>query len=95
MKAWHGDTFALPEGARHLARSAAYAHQAFRVGACTYGFQFHVEVDEELAAAWDEHLPPGVTIDPEHRREVERAGRSILGRFFAAATARRQGERQS
>lgn len=88
---WHGDTFTLPEGAVHLARSAAYAHQAFRVGACAYGLQFHVEVDEELAAAWAAHLPPGVTIDREHRHEVEHAGRSLLGRFFATATARRQG----
>lgn len=92
---WHGDTFELPEGAVHLARTARYTHQAFRVGACAYGLQFHVEVDEELAAAWAEHLPPGVTIDREHRRMVERAGRSLLGRFFAAAMARRQGETSS
>lgn len=92
---WHGDTFTLPEGAVHLARSAAYAHQAFRVGRSAYGLQFHVEVDEALAAAWAEHLPPGVALSREHRRMVERAGRSLFGRFFAAATARRQGEKSS
>jgi hypothetical protein len=40
-----------------------------------------------------EHLPPTSTIDRERRRKVERAGRSLFGRSFAATTARRQGGR--
>jgi GMP synthase-like glutamine amidotransferase len=39
----HGDTFDLPEGAIHLATSARYARQAFRIGARAYGLQFHLE----------------------------------------------------
>jgi len=39
---WHGDTFDLPPGAVHLATSARYPNQAFRVGDRAYGFQFHV-----------------------------------------------------
>jgi GMP synthase (glutamine-hydrolysing) len=88
---WHRDTFTLPEHAVHLARSAAYVNQAFRLSRSAYGLQFHVEVDEALAAAWAEHLPPGVTLSREHLRRVEHAGRSLLGRFFAVAMARRQG----
>jgi GMP synthase-like glutamine amidotransferase len=43
---WHGDTFDLPEGAVHLASSALYANQAFRVGERAWGIQFHPEVDQ-------------------------------------------------
>jgi GMP synthase-like glutamine amidotransferase len=39
----HGDTFDLPAGAVHLARTAGYAMQAFRVGTRAYGLQFHLE----------------------------------------------------
>ncbi len=40
---WHGDTFDLPSGAVHLARSPRYAHQAFRLGRRVYALQFHLE----------------------------------------------------
>jgi GMP synthase (glutamine-hydrolysing) len=49
---WHGDTFDLPPGAVRLASSPAYANQGFRVGEAAYGIQFHLEVDERLAAEW-------------------------------------------
>jgi GMP synthase-like glutamine amidotransferase len=49
---WHGDTFAIPAGAVHLARSAAYPGQAFRFGAAAYGVQFHVEVTDAMLAEW-------------------------------------------
>jgi GMP synthase-like glutamine amidotransferase len=40
---WHGDTFALPVDAIHLAASQGCAHQAFVVNEQVYGFQFHLE----------------------------------------------------
>jgi GMP synthase-like glutamine amidotransferase len=43
---WHGDTYELPPGAVHLARSGRYENQAFRLGAAAWGLQFHLEVDE-------------------------------------------------
>ena len=49
---WHGDTFALPDGATLLATSPAYPHQAFRVGDRAYGVQFHLEVTDDMAAEW-------------------------------------------
>ncbi|MEX0878792.1 MAG: type 1 glutamine amidotransferase [Thermoanaerobaculia bacterium] len=54
----HGDSFDLPVGAVHLASSALYAHQAFRVGSAL-GLQFHVEATPAMARAWlgDPGLP--------------------------------------
>jgi GMP synthase (glutamine-hydrolysing) len=50
---WHGDTFELPAGAVHLARSPAYEHQAFRVRRA-YALQFHIEIGTALATEWGE-----------------------------------------
>jgi GMP synthase (glutamine-hydrolysing) len=49
---WHSDTFELPPGAVHLARSDAYPNQAFRWGRAAYGLQFHVEAPAALVAEW-------------------------------------------
>ncbi len=47
---WHGETFDLPDGAIHLARSAGCEHQAFQVGRHVIGLQFHLETTPETAA---------------------------------------------
>lgn len=49
---WHGDTFDLPSGAVHLAQSEQCVNQAFRMGSCVYGLQFHVEMTPEIMAEW-------------------------------------------
>ena len=41
---WHGDTFDLPKGALHLARSRACENQAFALGKEVIGLQFHLEM---------------------------------------------------
>lgn len=40
---WHGDTFALPAGARHLLASEACEHQAFLTDDGHLGLQCHLE----------------------------------------------------
>ncbi len=49
---WHGDSFELPAGAVHLARSAACRNQTFRVGPAAYGLQFHLEITSSMVAEW-------------------------------------------
>lgn len=41
---WHGDTFAIPDGAALLLSSEGCAHQAFQIGERVLGLQFHLEV---------------------------------------------------
>jgi GMP synthase-like glutamine amidotransferase len=40
---WHGDTYDLPNGAVHIARSAAFENQGF-IWNYTMALQFHLEV---------------------------------------------------
>jgi len=54
---WHGDTFDLPIGAVLLAGSERYRNQAFRYGDRVYGFQFHIEVTEDMILEWFEDRP--------------------------------------
>lgn len=48
---WHGDTFDLPEGAVHIAQSAACKNQAFLYNNNVLGLQFHIETTEDTARA--------------------------------------------
>jgi len=49
---WHGETFSLPENASLLATHPDVPNQAFRIGTCQYGLQFHFEVDRTLIRQW-------------------------------------------
>lgn len=49
---WHGDTFELPAGSRHLAASVLYPHQAFSVGDFALGLQFHPEMQGRSIERW-------------------------------------------
>jgi GMP synthase (glutamine-hydrolysing) len=50
----HGDTFDVPNGAQHLARSEVCEGQAFRYGQNAYGLQFHLEVNRAIIEDWME-----------------------------------------
>jgi GMP synthase-like glutamine amidotransferase len=66
---WHGETFDLPAGAIHLARSSGCEHQAFQVGASAIGLQFHLETTPETADQIIRHcrddLVPGEYVQNE------------------------------
>lgn len=52
---WHGDTFDLPTGSIHLARSEGCENQAFQLGQSVIGLQFHLETTPASAQALVEH----------------------------------------
>jgi GMP synthase-like glutamine amidotransferase len=60
---WHGDTFAIPAGAKHAASSEVCAHQAFNVGHKVIGLQFHFEAETQevcdFVKCFDDELAEG------------------------------------
>jgi GMP synthase (glutamine-hydrolysing) len=93
---WHSDSFALPEGALHLASGGAVAHQAFRVGRAGYGCQFHFEASRavvldwarDLAAAIDGIAPAGwraraAAEAAQNAQAADAAGLDLARRFVA------------
>ena len=93
---WHGETYTLPPEATHLARSASYEQQAFRVGPMAWGFQFHLEVDAAAvggfvdAFAEEADLAPGgrsglVEDTPAALDQLAPIRDRVLDRFAALA----------
>jgi GMP synthase (glutamine-hydrolysing) len=98
---WHGDTFDLPHGAVHLARSPACVNQAFRFGSRAWGLQFHLEMTAEMIEAWlDEAEQSGeltqANVDPETIRRqtlqelpgLQAVAKRALGRFAQLCPSR-------
>src|ERR1017187_3547211 len=60
---WHGDTFDLPKGALHLARSRASENQAFALGNEVIGLQFHLEMGLSQIESLLRHASTDLTSD--------------------------------
>lgn len=86
---WHGQTFDLPSGAIHLAKSVACKNQAFKVGGA-YAIQFHIEttpqaLDDILKNCGDELVPGHKYIQSEQEiralasRHMTRANELLEG----------------
>ncbi|GAA0540411.1 glutamine amidotransferase [Saccharopolyspora subtropica] len=73
---FHTDEIAvLPPSAQLLASSPKCTNQAFRVGDCAYGLQFHIETTPDVVLEWARAAPelaaaarPG-QLEPEHLAE--------------------------
>jgi hypothetical protein len=62
----------LPPRAELLAAGMRYQHQAFRVGECGYGVQFHIESTPELVLRWLREDPVSAATVPAGRVSAER-----------------------
>jgi GMP synthase-like glutamine amidotransferase len=72
---WHSaEVRSVPDGAVVLATTPACAVQAFRVGRCAWGVQFHVEAGSTTVPEW-------ATV-PEYRAALSRTG-VVAGRLQA------------
>ena len=49
---WHGDTFDLPQGVVHLAKTDQYMNQSFTIDNYALGLQFHTEVTANGLERW-------------------------------------------
>lgn len=92
---WHGDTYALPSGARHLAASALYENQAFAWGAHCLALQFHPEFEPHRLEQWlighalEIASTPGVTLQQLradtalHGQQAQAAATQFLAGWIA------------
>lgn len=88
---WHGDTYDLPSGARHLASSAHYENQAFAWGAHCLALQFHPEFEAHRLEQWlighalEIGATPGLTLDGLRAQTALHGARAQAAgeRFFA------------
>lgn len=83
---WHGDTFEIPMGAVHLARSSLYENQAFKYRDNVYALQFHIEVTKELLEKWFEEHPQREQIMKESEKiypEYSERAQNFYKSFFA------------
>lgn len=85
---WHGDTFDLPPGAVHLARTPVCQHQAYTIGDRILGLQFHLETTPESAREIIEHagddLVDGPTIQSADEMLADNALFVALNRLMFA-----------
>lgn len=49
---WHGDEFAIPDGAERLASTEGFPNQAFSIGTNALALQFHIEADPAYLERW-------------------------------------------
>jgi GMP synthase (glutamine-hydrolysing) len=84
---WHGDQFAVPEGATLLAGTPGFPHQAFAVGDTVLALQFHLEADHTRIERWllghtHELTAHGVDLD-RIRADAGRYGAALASRAHA------------
>ena len=94
---WHGDTFALPPGAMHLASSKGCANQAYCYEDRVFGFQFHLETTPASARALIEHCSgdidgsrytqdaPAILASEEKFVQINRAMTEVIEVIFKLA----------
>jgi GMP synthase-like glutamine amidotransferase len=103
---WHQDEITeLPAGALLLAASPHYPYQAFRLGPCAWGTQFHIECDTAMFASWvstNLDVLADLGLDPDQlvtavdgvMADLEEVWRPFSARFAALALGGRELRRE-
>lgn len=98
---WHGDTFDIPAGALHVARSEGCVNQAYVYDERVVGLQFHLEATpasaQQLIAHCAEEIVEGRYIqtaqemleDPHRFANINRVLHDLLDRLAAGTPDRR------
>lgn len=98
---WHGDTFEIPAGAEHWARSEACTNQAFGYNGHVVALQFHLEVTpsivEDMVRSATGELTSGPFVQPADAilgrvrfDEIEKAMSSVLSQLARSTLGTRQ-----
>lgn len=64
---WHGDTYDIPDGALHIAKSEGCKNQGFVYGDRAIALQFHLEANAEVM----EHVIAGVEADKPKGKYIQ------------------------
>lgn len=91
---WHGDQFAIPDGAQRLAQTPGFPNQAFALGRYALGLQFHLEVEVPQLERWligHAHELAAHRLDPAairrdaamHGASLTHAAREVFGAWLA------------
>ncbi|WP_454696518.1 glutamine amidotransferase [Achromobacter aegrifaciens] len=90
---WHGDQFAIPEGAARLAETPGFPNQAYALGPRILGLQFHLEADSAQIERWLighacelslRQIDPAVIREDarRHGQELERCARAAMEQWL-------------
>ena len=69
---WHGDTFDIPQGGTLLVQGKKCRNQAFKIGNCAYGLQFHIEVTHDMVNEWMKDRSESIEVKKIIKRSLER-----------------------
>lgn len=74
---WHREGFEVPREAELLASGDMFENQAFRVGPCAYGVQFHAELTLAMMHRWTVHGATRLDMPGAQGRRDHFEGRSV------------------
>ncbi len=75
---WHREGFEVPRGTELLAAGEHFDNQAFRVGTCAYGIQFHPELTLAMMHRWTVRGSARMKLPGARQRRDHFAGRPVF-----------------